>query len=145
MGSTSLEGGCHCGQIRYAVQSAPLRSSLCHCRDCQRHAGAPAVAWTLVPLEAVAIRGSPSTYASSADGRRVFCPNCGTGLFYRNAKIFPNQIDIQLATLDRPQEAPAPDNQVQTAERLAWMTRLDDIAAFERYPNVAPASAGAKP
>ena len=134
MTSKDLEGGCHCGQIRYVIQGAPLRSSLCHCRDCQRHAGAPVVAWTLVPLDSVAIDGNPSTYASSADGRRDFCPNCGTSLFYRNDKVFPGQIDIQLATLDCPEDAPAPDTQIQTAERLSWMAHLDRIAAFERYP-----------
>ena len=136
MAANKLEGGCHCGQVRYVILGAPLRSSLCHCRDCQRHAGAPVVAWTLVPLDFVVIHGDPAVYASSADGRRYFCPNCGTGLFYRNDKIFPGQMDIQLATLDRPNDAPTPDTQIQTAERLAWMSHLDRIASFERYPDM---------
>lgn len=88
MNSEKLEGGCHCGQVRYLIQGAPLRSSLCHCRDCQRHAGAPVVAWTLVPRDTVAIQGNTSTYASSADGRRDFCSHCGTGLFYRNDGVY---------------------------------------------------------
>ena len=138
MVSKSLEGGCHCGQVRYSIQGTPMRSSLCHCRDCQRHAGAPIVAWTLVPLDIVVIHGDTKVYASSVDGRRYFCPNCGTGLFYRNDKVFLGQIDIQLATLDFPDDAPSPDTQIQTAERLAWMTRLNDIRAFDRYPGMAP-------
>lgn len=48
--------------------------------------------------------------------------------------MFPGQIDIQLATLDCPEDAPAPDTQIQTAERLSWMRHLDRIAEFERYP-----------
>ena len=43
-----LEGGCLCGDIRYKVSgelSKDERPSLCHCRICQRAAGAPVVGW----------------------------------------------------------------------------------------------------
>jgi hypothetical protein len=95
------------------------------------------VAWTLAPLDSVVINGDIACYASSADGRRYFCPNCGTGLYYRNDKVFPGQIDIQLATLDYPDDAPAPVTQVQTAERLGWMSQIEQIPAFTRYPEQA--------
>src|SRR3546814_7907257 len=43
-----IEGGCQCGKVRYAIQGAPVRHAVCTCRDCQRAAGAPLVAWTVV-------------------------------------------------------------------------------------------------
>ena len=64
---------------------------------------------------------------------RHFCPNCGTALFYTNEQIFPGQIDVQIATLDDP-DAIAPDAQIQAAERIGWMERLDQMPAFDRYP-----------
>jgi len=33
------EGGCACGAVRYRVKNAPFRTSVCHCRACQRRTG----------------------------------------------------------------------------------------------------------
>ena len=57
----------------------------------------------------------------------------GPGLFYTNDGIFPGMIDIQSATLDDPDALPL-QAQIQTADRISWMTRLDDLPSFERYP-----------
>jgi hypothetical protein len=60
-----LTGGCRCGAVRYAAEGAPAHSSLCHCADCRRSAGAPMVAWALFPQERLAITGQPVRYESS--------------------------------------------------------------------------------
>ena len=62
-----------------------------------------------------------------------FCGDCGTGLFYTNEQIFPGKIDVQIATLDDPDLIPA-QAQIQTAERIGWMERLNELPIFERYP-----------
>lgn len=81
----TMTGGCHCGHVRYRVDGDPLTHVLCHCGDCRRHSGAPMVGWTMYRKEAaVILEGAPGVYASSQDGRRFFCPDCGTGLFYSN-------------------------------------------------------------
>lgn len=130
----TITGGCHCGAIRYQASGEALTHALCHCTDCRRHAGAPMVGWTMYPESAVKItKGTPRVYASSAQGRRHFCPDCGTGLFYANAAMLPGIIDIQSATYDDPAAVP-PRAHIQTAERLPWMTRLDELPEFERYP-----------
>src|SRR3546814_1033580 len=69
----------------------------------------------------------------SQHGRRHFCADCGTGLFYTNEQAFPGQIDVQTATLDDPDLIPA-QVQIQTAERIGWMEKLDQMPSFERYP-----------
>ncbi len=93
----------------------------------------PLVGWALVGNDEIEISGTAKIYASSEHGRRHFCGNCGTGLFYTNDAIFPGQIDVQSATLDDPDLIPA-QAQIQTAERIGWMERLNDLPAFERYP-----------
>lgn len=128
-----LTGSCHCGAISYEAEGPTEHNALCHCSDCRRCAGAPAVGWMAVKEARVRITGTPVTYASSEHGRRDFCGTCGTGMFYRNAVVFPEIVDIQSATLDDA-GAHAPDAQIQTAERLGWMAQLNDIPAFERYP-----------
>ena len=128
-----LRGQCHCGAVSYEMPSDEIRCAICHCTDCRRHSGAPFVAWGLVAEDQVKIEGETSEYASSTDGRRHFCPKCGTALFYTNAVVFPAQIDVQLATLDDP-DAMRPQLQVQMAERVRWTDSLSEVPSFDRYP-----------
>lgn len=130
-------GRCHCGAIRFETHGEPRWSALCHCNDCRRHAGAPVVGWAAFPEEALTIRqGAPKVYRSSEHGRRHFCADCGTGLFYYNAVNLPGIADVQIAALDDP-DALAPMIQVQAAERIGWMESAHELPAFERYPQKA--------
>src|SRR5262245_10813452 len=130
----TITGGCHCGAIRYAINGEPLTHALCHCSDCRRSAGAPMVGWTMYRDEAVKVtKGTLKVYASSEHGRRHFCPDCGTGIFYTNVKMLPGIIDIQSATYDDPEAVPARAH-IQVAERIDWMERAHELPAFERYP-----------
>jgi len=129
-----ITGGCHCGEIRYQIEGEPMVHALCHCADCRRHSGAPMVGWTMYPEAAVkVITGSPKVYESSQHGRRHFCPDCGTGLFYVNAEMLPSIIDVQSGTYDDPEIVP-PQVHVQVAERLRWMERASELPMFQRYP-----------
>ena len=91
------------------------------------------VAWGLIELEDLTVEGETREYASSEHGRRHFCPNCGTSLFYTSDVYFPGQIDVQTATLDDPDAIP-PDTQVQVAERIGWVKHIGEMPEFERYP-----------
>jgi hypothetical protein len=94
------------------------------------------VSWTMYPQEALKItRGTPRVYESSENGRRQFCPECGTGLFYSNSKVLPGLIDIQSATYDAPEQIPA-RVQIQVAERIKWMEAAHELPEFDRYPPV---------
>ena len=129
------EGQCHCGAIRYAVSGEPMHHALCHCTDCRRSAGAPMVGWAMFRTDQVEIRqGEPRTYESSEHGRRHFCGSCGTGLFYTNEAILPGITDVRSATLDDPDALPA-QVQIQTADRIGWMTGIDSLPQFERFPS----------
>ena len=131
---SNITGGCHCGAIRYQIKGDLIVHALCHCSDCRRHAGAPVVGWTMYAEDAVELtKGQPKVYESSEHGRRHFCADCGTGLFYINANILPGIIDIQSATYDDPNAVPAMVH-IQTAERLHWMERAHELPSFDRYP-----------
>ena len=127
------KGQCHCGAVHYEMPVETIHKAICHCSDCRRHSGAPMVAWGLVNKDQLKVQGQTKEYASSTSGRRHFCANCGTGLFYTNDVIFPGQIDVQIATLDNPDEI-SPDVQIQTAERIGWMEGIERMPEFERYP-----------
>jgi hypothetical protein len=92
------------------------------------------VGWTMYAEDAVKVtNGEPKVYASSEHGRRHFCANCGTGLFYINANVMPGIIDIQSATYDVPDAVP-PMVHIQVADRISWMERVHELPAFDRFP-----------
>lgn len=130
----AITGGCHCGRIRYQVEGKAITHALCHCTDCRRHAGAPMVGWTMYAEDAVKVtKGQAKIYESSANGRRHFCGDCGTGVFFTNAVVLPGIIDIQSATYDDPEAVP-PRAHIQVAERIRWMERVHELPKFDRYP-----------
>ena len=130
------QGGCHCGAVRYTVSGEPQHVALCHCSDCRKSAGAPAVAWAaFAEGEFNLLQGELTTFNSSGSTMRSFCPKCGTGIAYRNADMLPGIVDIQAATLDDPDALPV-QAQIQTAERLGWMAHVHELPQFERYPGM---------
>ncbi|WP_312136904.1 GFA family protein [Brevundimonas sp.] len=130
-----ISGGCHCGAIRYEMDTDVQHHTLCHCTDCRKASGSPAASWALVRNDQIQITGTPKSYASSEGAQRMFCGDCGTSLFYVNETIFPNMIDVQSATLDNPAAIPL-QAQIQTAERIDWMKNLDALPSFNRYPGM---------
>ena len=129
-----IEGGCHCGAIRYRLEGDPMHHALCHCTDCRRAAGAPMVGWAMFKADALTVtRGEPVVYSSSENGRRHFCPKCGTGLFYTNEAMLPGVVDVQSSTFDDPGAVPAQAH-IQVADRIGWMADVDKLPQFERYP-----------
>ena len=89
------------------------------------------VGWAMYQEDALSVEGSPKTYHSSEHGRRSFCPECGTGMFYRNAENLPGIVDIQSGTFDDPNALPA-QSHIQTAER---MKTVHELPEFERFPS----------
>jgi hypothetical protein len=129
------KGGCHCGSVRYEMPEQTVWRAICHCTDCRKQSGAPMVSWALVEKDQLKVEGETQEYASSENGRRQFCPKCGTGLFYTNDATLPGKVDVQTATLDDPDAMP-PQIQVQSAERIGWMEKMHDLPAFKRYPGM---------
>lgn len=128
------KGRCHCGGIVYSFRGGVRHSSICHCSDCRRCAGAAGVAWIGVAADDFAVdQGNPERYDSSADAQRYFCGNCGTGLWYVNQNALPGMVDIQTATLDAPDDYP-PEAHVQMADALAWEGELAGLPKFARFP-----------
>lgn len=132
MGET-VTGGCLCGAVRYQVRLPVLNAGYCHCRMCQRAAGAPAVAWLTVPRTAFAFtRGDPAVFRSSPRGLRRFCGACGTPLTFEFPEDMPpdtpglHDIDVTVASLDTPEAVP-PDHHSWTSSRIGWFDTVDRL------------------
>jgi heme-degrading monooxygenase HmoA len=128
------EGGCACGAVRYRVGGAPRDETWCHCTDCRRASGAPAVAWATFNAGAVDwIAGTRKRRRSSEHAQRGFCADCGTQLtFERDAT--PQELDLTLATLDAP-ELVTPQDHIFVRSQIGWDTHADGLPRFaERRP-----------
>jgi len=128
---SNIQGGCHCGAVRYALSAPPAASMICHCRTCRRVSGAPVVAWITVAPEAFAFtQGRPKRYASSAKVERRFCGQCGTQLTYARTDD-DTYIDIATATLDKPDAFP-PTHHSWLSHGIKWVKFGDGLPAFPK-------------
>ena len=119
----SHQGGCHCGQLRYAFDAPLADIAHCHCADCRRSSGGILVTWLTVPLSSFRwLRGTPAEYASTPTCTRSFCRHCGAQPTLFSA-LSPHSLDISVACLDQPERAPA-DRHIWVRSRLPWL-RVD--------------------
>jgi hypothetical protein len=127
----NLEGGCLCGAVRYEVSTEPKSLVRCHCKDCRRASGGPALAWIIMRADGFRyLSGEPKAYASSPGVTRGFCGNCGTTLTYQHESSL-HIIDVTTATLDTP-EALAPIKEIWVEQKVAWETLNAELPHFAR-------------
>jgi hypothetical protein len=95
--------GCLCGRVRYTLTSEPIRTYVCHCRDCQRATAAPFAAGIAFPASSVSLQGELKTFdmagGSGQTAHRNFCPNCGSWV---TGSSSPDFISVLVGTLDDP-------------------------------------------
>jgi hypothetical protein len=120
-----LEGGCACGAIRYRVRGTPWNETLCHCTDCRRASGAPALAWATFRIADLEWTKERKLRRSSDHATRGFCPDCGTQLTYQE-DTQQGELDLALASLDRA-EAIAPKDHTYWRSHLPWLACEDGL------------------
>jgi hypothetical protein len=141
-----LTGGCLCGQVRYALNSAPFDCGWCNCRTCQLNSGAPAMAFASVcrgDWVATAGANSIATVKSSSFGHRCFCSACGTPL-YVEVDHQPQTTDFSVVTLDNP-NAIAPEFHMFWSSRILWFDPGDDLPKYDRFRPGTTGLAGTEP
>jgi hypothetical protein len=128
-----LTGGCQCGAIRFALTSAPSKVSICHCRMCQKAAGAPFASLADIDREYFAwTRGRPSTFRSSTIADRYFCAGCGTPLGF--GRIDGPLIEIMTGAFDRPDRV-IPTRQYGIESRLGWVVGISNLPSQTTQQN----------
>ncbi len=71
-----------CGAVRFEARDVPSKCGACHCEMCRRWTGSALIGVT-VPTDSITWTGPVKTLQSSDWAERGFCPDCGTGLFFR--------------------------------------------------------------
>lgn len=118
----SVEGGCLCGAIRFAIRLPTLWCAHCHCSMCRRAHGAGFVTWVGVADAAFAFTGDVrhlSDYASSDAAVRSFCSRCGTPFLFRSSR-WPGETHVAMACLDGPIDR-LPETHAYADDHVPWI------------------------
>jgi len=108
--TSTFDGGCACGALRYRMQSAPMFVHCCHCKDCQRQTGSAFVLNALIETDRVQLlSGDPQPSSMPTDSgkpHRVFrCPQCGTAVWSEYGGVAALRF-VRVGTLDEPTALP---------------------------------------
>src|SRR5262249_35339497 len=134
--TSSLEGRCACGAVRYRLASAPMFVHCCHCLDCQRQTGSAFVLNAIIEADRIVLLGGePKPVAVPTDSGRPHdiyrCPACQTAMWSDYGRR-PNYRFVRIGTLNDP-SALAPDVHIFTRSKQPWITLPDGARAFEVF------------
>ena len=94
-----LEGGCHCGAVRFRVRVEEFVASDCNCSICTKKG----ITHLILPLERFELlRGAEllSTYTfNTGVAKHRFCSVCGMHPFY-TPRSDPDKVDVNIRCLD---------------------------------------------
>jgi hypothetical protein len=130
------EGGCLCGAVRYRVTGAPIRTSVCHCKFCQRRTGSAFGVGVYFKREHFdLLRGDLARYEYRSDetGRwlRVeFCPKCGSTVTW-TLEMIPDGRGVAAGSFDDTSWI-KPERQSWTRSKQPWVHLQDGIPVFEK-------------
>jgi hypothetical protein len=128
MDDAILAGGCMCGAVRFEARGEPYRVGLCHCMTCRKMTGSAFSATAIYPLEAVRITGATRAFASSNDGRRHFCPTCGSAVYghWENS----GEIELSLGCFDETNRF-SPTYELWIGRRENWLPEMANLVHYE--------------
>jgi hypothetical protein len=131
-----MTGSCLCGDIRYAAETSPIMTAVCHCNDCQRQAGSAFTVVVAVPRSALVIEGDFKTFngkgASGKAAFRHFCPGCGSPIF-SEVDAMPGVAFVKAGTLDdRSWLRPTMALWCETAQ--PWTKEPIEMQRFKKMP-----------
>lgn len=124
-----IDGGCHCGAIRYEASISPKLVTICHCSDCQTISGAPYRVNVRVLRENFHLTGEPRRYTKIGySGDKVvttFCDTCGSALF--SFKEGGDFINLRVGGVSQRAKL-TPSAQGFSNSALPWALNISEIA-----------------
>lgn len=124
----ALNGHCLCQSIQFSVSSSEKWMAHCHCPLCRQAHGAALVTWIGVNLNDFKIdqgRAKIKWFASSEEGKRAFCSDCGSTLFFQSER-WPDEIHITAANIKRGISL-SPQAHVWFDRKVDWINLTDDL------------------
>jgi hypothetical protein len=95
----TLEGGCHCGRVRFRVTGDLAQTTVCNCSICTKKGFLHLI---VPPEQFELLRGADdlATYQfNTKTAKHTFCRVCGIHAFYV-PRSDPDKIDVNVRCLD---------------------------------------------
>lgn len=96
---TTMQGGCHCGRVRFKVTADLTRVTYCNCSICSKKG----FLHLIVPpeqFELVSGKDDLTTYTFNTNtAKHTFCKVCGIHAFYV-PRSDPDKIDVNVRCID---------------------------------------------
>jgi hypothetical protein len=140
-----LEGSCHCGAVKFTVQShEPVPFMRCYCSICRKTAGTGGFAINLgADHRTLQVSGGENlgVYQARLDdhqtstGERNFCKLCGTALWLYDP-TWPDLVHPHAGAIDTPLPTPPDATHMMLGSKPDWVdvhVRPAD-EAFDEYP-----------
>ena len=125
-------GGCQCGQVRYEITAEPLRTTGCHCLECQKQSGSAFGLALHVRPGDMRVKGRVKSHTRIADSGKpmtgVFCPDCGVRL-YNIPGVEHDLWLVKPGTLDDTSRV-RPERLVWTRRKQPWVRIPDGVRTF---------------
>lgn len=145
-----LSGSCHCGSVRFTVESAqPVPFMRCYCSICRKTAGGGGYAINLgADFNSLAVKGKRHLRVYRAQmsraegssqpstGHRHFCGRCGSALWLWDP-TWPDLVHPHASAIDTPLPVPPSHVHMMLASKAPWVevdVRAGD-ACFDEYPD----------
>tara|TARA_B100001769_G_scaffold192620_1_gene153306 strand:- start:276 stop:722 length:447 start_codon:yes stop_codon:yes gene_type:complete len=126
-----LKGKCACGATSYEINSKPLFTQACHCKNCKISTGSSFVIHTMIFEDDFTLKGAVSSTelptGSEKGYRAYFCIECGVYL-YCKYNISNGRLAIRTATLETPIE---PQAHIFIKDKDPWIEILNKEICYE--------------
>jgi hypothetical protein len=145
-----LEGSCHCGAVRFSLESRhPYPFNLCYCSICRKTAGGGGFAINIggdakslkvtgrrnVRVYRAKVRNPEDKRAAQSSGQRNFCGKCGSALWLWDP-TWPELIHPFASAIDTKLPNPPERTHLMLEFKAPWVEpqfgRRDK--KFKRYP-----------
>ncbi|MEZ5947395.1 MAG: GFA family protein [Hyphomonas sp.] len=137
-----IEGGCHCGAVRYRVTARPKCVNACHCKDCQRLTGAShGLFLHLMASDLERLSGTFDVFRRRGGSGNMIpierCTECGTRMWHL-PEAAPDLVILCAGTLDDSSWAVATSH-IFVGEAIAGSTAASDALVIEEFRSTRPA------
>lgn len=141
-----LEGSCHCGKVRFALECAhPYPFNLCYCSICRKTAGGGGFAINLGgAAESLSVAGAEHVNVYQAElpdgagpspAERRFCRHCGTALWVWDPR-WPELVHPFASAVDTALPAPPERVHLMLDSKASWVAPAigESDHCFAEYP-----------
>lgn len=144
-----LEGSCHCGSIKFSVESAePVPFMRCYCSVCRKTAGTGGYAINLgADHSTLKVTGKrhlriyeakiiEDAQVRQSTGQRHFCGKCGTALWLWDP-AWPELVHPHAGAIDTPLPTPPANVHILLDSKAGWVPveGQHDDQHFGGYPD----------